>query len=176
MNAVCLGQADAYAELYRRYHRRGLRLAQSICGQWTDSEDAVQDAFLSLWRNPRSYRADRGTVAAWLLGTVRNRAIDVMRRNGRELARQTVAQATCLEDDGPADLADATALTEQVAEVRAALLRLPERQREAICLSYYAGLSHTEIARRVGLPLGTVKGQVRLGVGTLERRLARPSR
>ena len=163
---------DAFGELYDRYFDRAYRVARTVCRDDDRAQDAVQDAFLSVWRTRASYQTQRGSVAAWLLTTVRYRAIDLMRGSGRHLARR--ADEDRLEAHlASDDVADRVIHRDEAARLKARLAMLPEAQQEVITLAYYGELSHTEIATHLGLPAGTVKGRMRLGLQKLRDTLDR---
>jgi RNA polymerase sigma-70 factor (ECF subfamily) len=163
---------EAFGELYDRYCDRAYRIARTVCRDDAHAQDAVQEAFLSVWRNRESYQSQRGPVAAWLLATVRYRAIDLMRVNGRHLARR--ADEDQLETHAaPGDVAERVVHHDETDRLRATLAMLPDAQQEVITLAYYGQLSHTEIAAHLGLPAGTVKGRMRLGLQRLRDTLER---
>ncbi|MEA2310197.1 MAG: polymerase sigma-70 factor, subfamily, partial [Solirubrobacteraceae bacterium] len=155
-----------------RYRERSYRVSSSVCHDEGRAEDAVQEAFLSIWRNRDTYRAQQGTVAAWLLAVVRYRAIDAARRNHRHASRRA-------DDDGlehqpaPDDVAAQVHARADASRLGPLLARIPELQREVIALAFYGGLTHVEIAARLGLPPGTVKGRMRLGLNRLRDELRR---
>ena len=166
----------ALMALYDRHGRLAFALAYRILGDAQGAEEAVQDAFLQVWRRAETFDRGRGFGGrAWVLAIVRNRAIDgLRRRSGR--ARETtpledVEATTAAETPGP--WAEVSAGLERD-RVRAAVAELPREQQDAIRLAYFDGLSHGEIADRTGLPLGTVKGRVRLGLRKLAGLLAEP--
>jgi len=144
------GDVDALALLYDRHRSSAYGVALRITRERSLAEDAVQNAFISLWRNPHAYRADRGSVRTWLLAIVRNRSIDLLRhqRPVSELPAEGVTPAILIQPD----------IWHDVAEVL---------DREAIEMAYFSGLTQLEIAGRTGAPLGTVKSRVRLGLLTL---------
>lgn len=158
---------DAFNALYDRFALRAYGVAFAIARDIPLAQDIVQEAFLSLWRSRARYRPEDGAVASWLLGIVRNRAIDGLRRQGRHDSRRAgeydVEGRVAATDDVPGTIGD----RDQAARLRTALHRLPAAQREVIALAYYGELTHTEIASRLGLPEGTVKGRMRLGLGKL---------
>ena len=166
MARVKAGSVDAFEELYDRYCDRAYRVAWSVCRNQSRAEDAVQEAFLSIWKSPAAYLSQRGTVAAWLLTSVRYRAIDLARRNSKHADRRTGEQTL---DSHPArgDIAEQTATRDEAHRLRALLTQLPDAQREVITLAYYGQLTHTEIATALDLPAGTVKGRMRLGLQKL---------
>ncbi len=166
MAAVGAGSADAFETLYDRYVHQAHRVAFSVCHDDGQAEEAVQEAFLSMWQAGARFSAARGTVSAWLLTTVRYRAIDIARRNLRhanrrsgdeQLARRPASGQTC----------DGALRHDAIDRLRASLARLPVAQQEVITLAFYGQLSHTEIARRLDLPAGTIKGRMRLGLDKL---------
>jgi RNA polymerase sigma-70 factor (ECF subfamily) len=172
MTRAQAGSTDAFGELFDRYRERSYRVSSSVCHDVGRAEDAVQEAFLSIWRNRDTYRAQQGTVAAWLLAVVRYRAIDAARRNDRHASRRA-------DDDGlerqpaPDDVADQVHARADASRLGPLLARIPVLQREVIALAFYGGLTHVEIAARLGLPPGTVKGRMRLGLNRLRDELRR---
>jgi RNA polymerase sigma-70 factor (ECF subfamily) len=154
----------AFALIYQRHVRAAVALATQMCKRRSIAEEVVQEAFLSFWRSRRHFDSTRGSVRAWVLGIVRNRAIDVL--------RQKVAhQVTDANDSGVEELLEASERTdgevgrrEGARELLAALNGLPPEQSRVITLAYYGGYSHTEIATMLDTPIGTVKGRMRLGL------------
>ncbi len=166
MAAANGGSVDALAALYDRYCTRAYRVAMSVCSDDGCAQDAVQEAFVSIWRSGASYNSQRGTVAAWLLTVVRNRAIDLARRNDAAAAAHA---SECHLNDLPApdDVCDQALTHETANHLHGLLDQLPDVQREVITLAFYGQLTHTEIAEHLGLPTGTVKGRMRLGMHKL---------
>ena len=160
---VKAGDAAAFALLYDRHSRAAYGLAYRILGEATAAEDVVQEAFLTVWRQAATYGPERGTVRAWLLAIVHHRAIDHVRRRSYREERQQVLDAVA----DPPDSADTWEQARQSVEgqhVREALEHLPPDQRRSITLAYFGGYTHVEIARLLGVPLGTVKGRLRIGL------------
>ena len=125
----------------------------------------MQEAFVAIWRTGASYRSERGTVGAWLLTVVRNRAIDLARRSGAVAVRR--ASESHLNDfTVPNDICDESS-HETADHLHGLLDVLPDAQREVITLAFYGQLTHTEIAEQLGLPTGTVKSRMRLGMHKL---------
>lgn len=174
MAEVSAGSVEAFGRLYDRFCNRAYGVAYSVCRDEGRAQDAVQEAFLSLWKSRASYNPQRGTVAAWLLAVVRYRAIDLVRRDGDRAARWGTDDRL---DKRPApDDVDATVAERDTADrLRASLARLPDAQREVITLAYYGQLSHTEIASQLRLPPGTVKGRTRLGLQKLRASMISPT-
>jgi RNA polymerase sigma-70 factor (ECF subfamily) len=161
------GDARAFEIIFDRHADVAFSLAYRMCGRRGMAEDVVQEAFLSLWRSGARYDHARGSVRSWVLGVVHNRAIDLFRSDSVRTSKDVV-------DDGAVERLPATESTEGEAErrdeasqVRTALSGLPEEQRKVIELAYFGGFSHSQIAELLGLPAGTVKGRMRLGLTKL---------
>jgi RNA polymerase sigma-70 factor (ECF subfamily) len=173
--AIRAGDDAALGTLYDRYGRLAFGVAYRVLEERGAAEDAVQDAFLAVWQRATSYHQERGSVRGWLLTIARNAAID--RRRGRhawalsDTPLDDVAFRLTTEAEDPFATAVAAVDAEQV---RQALAALPSEQRQVIELAYDGGLTHHEIADRVGIPLGTVKGRVRLGLQRLRQLLSPP--
>ncbi len=166
MVEVCAGGVEAFGELYDRYCERAYRVAFSVCRDHGYAQEAVQDAFLGVWKSRASYQSEQGSVAAWILTVVRYRAIDIVRRNGKHDTHR--ANEDRLEGRVGADDVSQTAIKRDDADqLQASLALLPDAQQEVITLAFYGQLSHTEIANRLGLASGTVKGRMRLGLQKL---------
>lgn len=166
MGEVSSASVEAFAELYDRYCDRAYRVAFSVCRDDGRAQDAVQEAFLSVWKTRSSYRPDQGTVAAWLLTVVRYRAIDLVRRNANHATyRANEDELDSLRS--PDDVCEKVIQREAADRLQASLALLPDVQQEVITLAFYGQLSHAEIASRIHLPAGTVKGRMRLGLQKL---------
>jgi len=170
MNRLATGDLGALDGLYEHYGAMAFSIAYRITGDRTAAEDVVQEAFLGAWRNAARYVDARGSVRTWLLSIVHHRAIDVVRRRRPTLELPEV--------ESP--LPDVLTVPDTWAEVErgldretvlAALGSISDVQREAIELAYFGGLTQTEIAARIGVPLGTVKGRLRLGLAGLRAAL-----
>jgi RNA polymerase sigma-70 factor (ECF subfamily) len=175
MALVARDEPEAFALLYGRYARAAIALATQMCKRPAIAEEVVQEAFLSCWRSRRHFDSARGSVKAWVLGIVRNRAIDVLRQN---VAHEVSSSA----ERGVEDLLEARERTdgevgrrERARELLAALDGLPPEQSCVITLAYYGGYTHTEIATILGTPIGTVKGRMRLGLRKMAGSVSRPS-
>ena len=149
------GDGSAFEELYRRYARPVFGLALRRLGDRHRAEDAVQETFASLWRSAGTYRPDRGPGAPWLYAVARNAIVDRARRR-YEPAVETPDEPA--DEPGPEEHAE-SAFTAW--RVHRALEELPEREREVISLAYWSGLSQSEIAEFLAIPLGTVKTRTR---------------
>lgn len=172
MAQVQAGSRDAFGQLYDRYRDRAYRVSRSVCRDDGRADDAVQEAFISVWRSRVTYQPQEGAVAAWLLSVVRNRAIDINRRNDRHASRR--ADDRRLEvRPAPDDVAGEAAALADGGRFDPMLAQIPEAQREVIVLAFYDELTHAEIATRLGLAPGTVKGRMRLGLDKLRTELGR---
>jgi RNA polymerase sigma-70 factor (ECF subfamily) len=163
----------AFELVYDRHGGAAYSLAYRIVGDRGTAEDVTQEAFLSLWRSGAKYDRTRGSVRTWMLGVVRNRAIDALRRQATR-APTVELELERLPDRGPtAVLTDTEAVRREAArEVRGALTVLPADQLKVIELAYFGGLTHSEIAEALGMPLGTVKGRMRLAMEKIRATLA----
>jgi RNA polymerase sigma-70 factor (ECF subfamily) len=167
-----LQRRDVHAleELYDRHHRLALALACRVVGDRESGEEIVQETFLAAWRQAGTYRPERGGARGWLLSIVRHRAIDRIRKT-RQVGRLAELDDTLVDQRAPEawQIVDANARRERIS---VALADLPREQREAIELAYYGGLTHQEISDLMGVPLGTVKGRMRLAMEKLRLALA----
>ena len=157
----------AFDELYGRYGRAVYAVVLRLVGDRSHSEDVVQQAFTNVWRAAAGYRRERGPATGWLFAIARNAAFDALRT--REAPSRW--EVPDLPDDGPGPDQRAAA-AEQAFRVHAAVDRLPAHEREVIELAYYDGLSQSEVAARLGAPLGTVKTRTRRALAHLAERLA----
>jgi len=165
------GDPRAFEVLYDRHGGASFSLAYRMVGTRAIAEDIVQEAFLSIWRSKVRYERARGSVRTWVLGIVHHRTIDALRRNLVHERRRASAEG--IEERQQADeLTEVEAVRRQEArEVRAALSALPGEQARVIELAYYGGFTHTQIAEMLEMPVGTVKGRMRLGLEKMRREL-----
>ena len=164
---IARGDEAALVELYDRFGGVAFRLAYRVLRDQALAQDAVQEAFLTAWRTAVSYDPARGKASTWLLTLVHRRAVDLVRREDRRRRDQLEA-----EPPGATEPIDETAaVREQRRSVQAALAQLPAEQREALELAYYGGLTQTELAERLGVPLGTVKSRMFAALGRLRELL-----
>lgn len=166
---VTSGDQSAFAELYDRYCRQAYSLARRVCVDPEFAEDVVQEAFLAVWRTPGRFDPERGAFASWLLTLVHHRAVDAVRREAVQ-RRRTVPGADEVAErlTPPGPGADDEALVGMVGgQVREALGRLTEEQREVITLAYFGGYTQCEVSALTGLPLGTVKSRTFAGIRRL---------
>ena len=172
MAQVNAGSVEAFGEIYDRFGERAYRVAFAVCRDAGHAQDAVQEAFVSIWRSPAGYRPQQGTVAAWLLTGVRYRAIDVTRRNAR-LTDRWASDDLLYERPTLEDVSEKVIRRDDADRLHASLAQLPDSQQEVITLAYYGELSHSEIAAHLRLPAGTVKGRMRLGLQKLRANVER---
>ena len=168
LEAVGRGDDDALGVLYDRFGRLAFRLAFRILRDRALAEDAVQEAFLAVWRSADAYKRERAKPSTWILTVVHRRAVDLVRR---EQSRRGEPLEVAPEPSvGPVD--EDAVLRDRRAAVQAALNKLPGEQRQALELAYYGGLTQSELAERLGVPLGTVKSRMFAGLGRLRELLA----
>jgi RNA polymerase sigma-70 factor (ECF subfamily) len=163
-------QQPALAELYDRYGRPAYGLALRILRDEALAEDAVQEAFLGVWRGAARFLPERGKASSWILTLVHRRAVDLVRREERRRA-DTLEHAP---EPGGGDVDEEAWLRLQRERVQAALRQLPDQQREAIELAYYGGFTQSELAERLGQPLGTIKSRMFMGLARLRELLGEP--
>jgi RNA polymerase sigma-70 factor (ECF subfamily) len=156
----------AFATLYDRHVRAAYSLAYRMMGERQAAEDLVQDAFLKLWHGASSYRPERGNVRSWLLAIVHNQAIDQIRSSSSRRRTQEKVEASAPRMQ-PSEAFAESWRNARRDQVREALKSLPEEQLKVLEFAYFGGYKHAEIAELLGLPLGTVKGRMRLGLKKL---------
>lgn len=164
--AIAQGQEEALERLYERYARLSYALAYRLLHDSLAAEDIVQEAFLAIWRKAGTYQAQHGSVYSWLQAIVHHRAIDRLRSAANrdqlyaplepEMEQQTLSAEP--------DACDQVWRDEQRRMVIAALAHIPAEQRQVIDMAYFGGYTHVEIAEMLHIPLGTVKGRMRLGL------------
>jgi RNA polymerase sigma-70 factor (ECF subfamily) len=172
LRLISYGRAEALSELYDRYGRLIYSLALRMSGDGEVAEDLTQEVFLQVWRNAAYYKPERGRVVTWMASITRYRAIDRLRRIRSRPPVQDLGEISLdslIEDNKPAP-EEVVALMQQRRQVQEAVDRLPPDQKQVLFLAYFKGYSHSEIADTLGLPLGTVKTRIRLGM--LKLRLA----
>jgi RNA polymerase sigma-70 factor (ECF subfamily) len=164
---------EAFEVLYDRHGGAAYSLAYRIVGDRAAAEEVTQEAFISVWRSGARFDATRGSVRSWLLSVVRNRAIDFLRSRAGKAPKLTFDDDAVLEARPAEERTEEEALQrETAAELRGALGKLPDPQSKVIELAYFGGFSHSEISRILNLPMGTVKGRMRLGLEKIRGELA----
>ena len=163
ISLVAQGDPDAFATLYDRHCRPAYSLAYRMMGEKQAAEDLVQDAFLKVWRSATSYRADRASVRTWLLSIVHNRGVDQLRSLASRRRTREEIEASAPKSQ-PSEAFAQSWRNSQRDRVREALETLPEEQLKILELAYFSGYTHVQIAELLDVPLGTVKGRMRLGL------------
>jgi RNA polymerase sigma-70 factor (ECF subfamily) len=164
---------EAFEVLYDRHGGAAYSLAYRIVGEPAAAEEVTQEAFISVWRSGERFDATRGSVRSWLLSVVRNRAIDFLRSRAGKAPKLNFDDDAALEQRPAAERTEEEALRRETAsELRGAIGKLPGEQSKVIELAYFGGFSHSEIASILGLPMGTVKGRMRLGLEKIRGELA----
>jgi RNA polymerase sigma factor (sigma-70 family) len=164
-------EQSALAERYDRYGRPAYGLAVRVLRDEALAEDAVQEAFLALWRTAARFVPERGKASTWILTLVHRRAVDLVRREERRRADPLESVA---EPAGGAAADEEAWLRLQRERVQGALQQLPDQQREALELAYYGGFTQSELAERLGQPLGTIKSRMFMGLSRLRELLGDP--
>jgi RNA polymerase sigma-70 factor (ECF subfamily) len=175
LERVTARDPHAIAQLYDRHSRLLFGLILRILRDRSDAEEVLQEVFLTVWNKSETYNSTLGSPAAWLVRIARNRGIDRLRAN--DVRTRNLDDADVAEAVTPAPLADnpesRAVRSELQRDISRALGVLPADQRELIEHAYYLGLTHSELAERFNLPLGTVKTRVRTGMTTLRQELER---
>jgi RNA polymerase sigma-70 factor (ECF subfamily) len=165
---VARSEEAALAEIYDRFGAVAYGLALRVLRDEGLAQDAVQDAFLAVWRTAASFSPERGAARTWVLTLVHRRAVDLVRREERRRGDPLESAAEPASDE----LTDQQAwLRFERERVQAALRRLPDQQREALELAYYGGFSQSQLAERLGEPLGTIKTRMHTGLARLRELL-----
>jgi RNA polymerase sigma-70 factor, ECF subfamily len=164
---VSRSDESALAELYDRIGGTAYGLAYRVLRDEALAEDAVQEAFMGLWRSAASFIPERAKASTWILTLVHRRAVDVVRREQRRRTESLEGAPEPVEESAE----EAAWLRLERERVQAALAQLPDQQREAIELAYYGGYSQSELAERLGQPLGTIKSRMFVGLSRLRELL-----
>ena len=164
-------EQSALAELYDRYGRTAYGLALRVLRDEALAEDAVQEAFLAVWRTAARFVPERGKASTWILMLVHRRAVDVVRR---EQLRRTDSLDESREAEGGASVDEEAWLRLQRERVQEALRQLPDQQREALELAYYGGFTQSELAERLGQPLGAIKSRMFARLSRMRELLGEP--
>ncbi len=166
LSAVAQGDRQAYAALHQRYGAILLGLLARILQSRAEAEDVLQEVFVQIWRKAGDFDPLRGRPFHWLTTLARSRGPDRLSVLSSRY-RLAAGRAHYLPHDEVPDPVDEASLAEEARHVRSALAQIPEAQRKVLLLAYFQGLSHSEIAARLGAPLGTVKSHARLGLTKL---------
>lgn len=169
---VARSDQEALAELYDRFGRVAYGLALRVLRDERLAEDAVQEGFLTAWRNADRFMPERAKASTWVLTLVHRRAVDLVRREDRRRAEPLPETS----EPAPSDSAEDDAwLRFERERVQAALRQLPDQQREALELAYYGGFTQSELAERLGQPIGTIKSRMFAGLTRLRELLSEPN-
>jgi RNA polymerase sigma-70 factor (ECF subfamily) len=165
VSALRSGDEQAMAQLYERYSSIVYAVALRVLGDTSAAEDVLQEVFLQLWRTPQAYDASRGSLPAWLAVITRNRAIDLLRKRRPDI---DIADVVVYCDPKIFQSAEWSGALEKI---RGSLSSMPAPQRNAMEMAFFEGLTHMEIAKKTGDPLGTIKTRIRSGLTTLRKAL-----
>lgn len=171
---IAHSKTEALSVLYDRYGRLVFSLAIHIVGDQATAEEITQDVFFRIWEKASTYRVEQAKVSTWLTSITRYRAIDILRQRGVRPEQNSVDWAEdtlSMLPAGADDPEDATELSMEQKRIQKALANLPEDQRQAVALAYFQGMTHTEIAETLKVPLGTVKTRIRLAMQKLREML-----
>ena len=163
ISLVQTSDAEAFATLYDRHIRAAYCLAYRMMGEKQAAEDLAQEAFIKVWRRAGSYRAQKASVRTWILSIVHNRGIDQLRSHASRRRTQEKIEASAASSQ-PSEAFAETWRNTQAEQVREALSTLPKEQLKILELAYFSGYTHVQIAELLNVPLGTVKGRMRLGL------------
>ena len=172
MQLVAKGDARAFEVVYERHATAVFSLAYRICGVHAAAEEIAQEAFLATWRSGARYDRSRGSVRTWLLGVVHNRAIDMLRRSTVHDRRRTADEQAAERLEAPERTEVEAARREEARSMRTLVDALPGDQRRVIELAYFGGFTHEQIASMLEVPLGTVKGRMRLALEKMRANIA----
>lgn len=167
MELVCRNEAAAFEIVLERHVDAAFSLAYRMIGRRSLAEDVVQEALLSLWRSGARYDRSRGSVRNWILGITHHRAVDGLRRDGVRTSKNVSDDELEERLEAPERTDVEVVRRDEAQGIRAALDQLPAEQVRVIELAYFGGFTHTEIAAMLDLPIGTVKGRMRLGLEKL---------
>jgi RNA polymerase sigma-70 factor (ECF subfamily) len=171
---IARSQAEALEALYNRYSRLVFGLALNALGERSLAEEVSQDVFLRVWQNAHTYQPGQGRVSAWLTSIARNRAIDIYRQRQVRPESRSQSLDSLPDFDPPSDqdVEQEVESAQQSQRVRRCLRAIPADQRQCLALAYFRGNTQEEIAAALGLPLGTVKTRIRLGMQKLRQLLS----
>jgi RNA polymerase sigma-70 factor (ECF subfamily) len=176
LRLIAHARADALSVLYDRYARLIYSLAYRVVGDPSAAEEVTQDVFLRVWEKANTYQSEQAKVSTWLVSIARHRAIDLVRQRGARAegysaAWEDLPQSIIPRTEGrnPEELSGQAI---QAKRVREAIATLPVEQRQALAMAFLQGYSHSEIAEKIGEPLGTVKTRIRLAMQKLHHLLS----
>jgi RNA polymerase sigma-70 factor, ECF subfamily len=168
-------RVGALEELYQRYNRLVFSVALHIVGDRATAEEVTLDIFMRVWEKAALYRQDQARVSTWLTSIARNQSIDILRRRS---AGGRLPELSMTDEPGPGfsgnphgNPVDAAELADLQARMRAAISTLPVEQQQALALAFFRGYTHSQIAKALGIPLGTAKTRIRLAMQKLRQLL-----
>ena len=167
---IAAGNEEAFALLYERYGKLAYSLAYRVLGNTADAEEAVQDAFLNIWRSAKSFDFRRGQPRTWMLSVVHHRAIDSIRKRRRQPPLDQYLDSSLLPVE-TSDVGKELSNSLERETLEWARVQIPPEQWQVIELAYFDSYTHREIAQHMGIPLGTVKGRIRIGMEKLRNLL-----
>jgi RNA polymerase sigma-70 factor (ECF subfamily) len=169
LELIATRDRGALDDLYRRYSNTVFSLSMHMLRERGAAEEVTQDVFFNVWRRAGSYYASRGTVTAWLFSIAHHRAIDELRKRRRDQTHvQHGVDLSNRPSNGDGDPVEYAKLQFEQSYLKAALSNLRPEQREVVVLAYFGGLTHSEISKSLGQPLGTVKTRMRLAIKKLK--------
>ena len=166
MARIAVGDDRALQTIYERYSPMVYGLARRVTASTAHAEEITQEVFVYMWQNPDRFDPERGTLRAFLGALAHRRAVDEVRHNSRRTAREDRVgnDATTLQ---AMEIGDDVERSQTAERVRAAVSSLPEQQRQAVLLAYFGGCTFRQVAEQLGIPEGTAKSRLRLGLGKL---------
>lgn len=171
MELVCRNDAAAFEIVLERHVDAAFSLAYRIIGRRAQAEDVVQEALLSVWRGGTRYERSRGSVRNWILGITHHRAVDALRRDGVRTSKDVGDEDLQERLEAPERTDVEVVRRDEANELQTVLGHLPAEQVQVIELAYFGGFTQTEIATMLDIPVGTVKGRMRLGLEKMRTRL-----
>ena len=163
---IAVGDERALQMIYERYSPLVYGLSRRVTASTAHAEEITQEVFVYLWQNPDRFDAERGTLRAFLGAVAHRRSVDEVRRNTRRVAREDRIGGDATNLD-MIEISDGVERSQTAERVRAAVSSLPEQQREAVLLAYFGGFTFRQVAEQLGIPEGTAKSRLRLGLSKL---------
>ena len=167
------GDPEAFATLYERHSRAAYALAYRMMAERLAAEDLLQESFLKVWRTAGGYKPKLGTVRTWIFSIIRNGGIDQLRAKGSRRRTQEKLEAAAARESQPCEAFTQSWRNSRQEQLHEALKALPPEQSRILELAYFSGYTHVEISGHLKIPLGTVKGRIRLGLKKVWEHFAR---
>lgn len=164
LEAIAQQDQSAMAELFDRYSRLVYSISLRVLKEPSLAEDVMQEVLMQVWRSPGGFISQRGSLGAWLAVVARNRSIDVLRRRAHQEPLESLTVA-----EQPRSMMRSVEDELLMNQVRSVVMQLPEDQQNSLQMAYFDGMSHSEIAERTGIPLGTVKTRIRAGLSAVRK-------